>query len=139
MDEASNGVVHDDCWETHLKKTVEEPLNRGILEVGRLWSHFARHQRRRKTCPRSTDTYSPPHDLSFDVHFADIQEAYLPDDQSTEGHLYTKRSEAEVQRLLGSVGLHEVLGNHKFAERHSRKMTECELLLRPGTAEAPDP
>ena len=104
-----------------------------------MWSHFARHQRRRKTCPRSTDTYSPPHDLSFDVHFADIQEAYFPDDQSTEGHLYTKRSEAEVQRLLWSVGLHEVLGKHKFAERQSRKMTESELLLRTGTAEAPDP
>merc|ERR1711920_149291 len=22
MDEASNSVVHDDCWETHLKKTM---------------------------------------------------------------------------------------------------------------------
>ena len=113
MDEASNSVVHDDCWETHLKKTMEEPLNRGILEVGRLWSHFARHQRKRKSCPRSTDTYSPPHDPSFNVHFADIQEAYLPDDQSTEGHLYTKRSEAEVQRLFWSARFEGTISSRK--------------------------
>ena len=109
MDEASNCVVHDCCWEVYLKKTAEEPLYRGILEVGRLWSHFARHQRRRKMDPRNTGVYSPPSDLSFDAHFADIQEAYLPDDGSVEGHLFTKKTEEEVQQLLWSTGLHEVL------------------------------
>ena len=139
MDEAGNCVVHDCCWEVYLKKTAEEPLNRGILEVGRLWTHFARHQRRKKADPDNTDGYSPPNDLSFDAYFADIQEACLPDDGSVEGHLFAKKTEEEVQQLLWSTGLAEVLRGRRFAERQSRRMTERELFLRPEASESPDP
>ena len=94
MDETFNCVVHEGCRDNYLRRTADEPLNRGILEVGRLWSHFARHQKKKVSDPRNTGSYRPPHDLSFDANFAHIQEAYLPDDQSTDGHLYTKKSSA---------------------------------------------
>ena len=129
MDEANNCVVHDCCWEVYLKETAEEPLYRGILEVGRLWSHFARHQKRRKADPNNTSVYGPPDDLSYGARFADIQEAYLPDEGPGDGHLYTKKTEEDVQKLLWSTGLHEVLKDRRYAERQRRRMTERELLL----------
>ena len=53
--------------------------------------------------------------------------------------LYTKKNRRGVQQLFWSLGLHEMLVKRQFAERRSRKMTESELLLRSGRAEAPDP
>ena len=139
MDETFNCVVHEGCWCDHLRRTAGEPLNRGILEVGRLWSHFAQHQKKKVSDPRNTDSYRPPLDLRSDPYFADIQEAYLPADQSTDGHLFTKKNNAEVQKLFWSLGLRELLLEHKYAERPIRRMTGAELLLKPGDTEELDP
>ena len=80
MDEALNCVVHEGCWCEHLRRTADEPLNRGILEVGRLWSHFAEHRKKKIEDPKNTDPYRSPHDLSYGAYFAGIKEAYLPDE-----------------------------------------------------------
>ena len=107
--------------------------------MGRLWSHFAEHRRKKIEDPKNTGPYRLPHDLSFDAYYAGVQEAYLPDEQPTGGHLFTKKDSNEVQQLFWFTEVRELLREHKYAERPIRKMTEAELSLKSRDAGEIDP
>ena len=92
IDEAENCVVHDECWEDHLGASSEEPLQRGMKELGVLWSRYVRHADQDET-RQSQTPFRPRHDLTCTTYYQDIQEAFSPNKDL--GHCSRRRATAK--------------------------------------------
>ena len=126
-----------------MRRTADQPLCRGIFELGVLWSYYAEHRKAQVSGPqKATEPFSYPNDLSFKRYYAAVEEAFVPPavaDDADDDHLFAQEDNDEVRRLFGSFRLFDLLEGSSFVDRPGRWITESELFLRPEGMKRPDP
>ena len=133
--EALNCIAHDGCWRSHLRKTAAEPLRRGILELGVLWSYFADH-RKKQAANEEVGPFSLPRDLKYERFYEAVEKAYILADPEG-GHLFLQKDHMGARKLIWNLRLSEILDGSEYADRPSRRMSGSDLLLKAGPIARP--